>query len=420
MEPRVHAKTSLLQSTALALREAYGTNSIASFMPGTDVVTDYEPVKLSSFRVCCVRRGTIISNPVLFVEQFLLTCVFGGFACLILFTSMGGVHLNESLWGQPPKDMSAVLQPPVDVNHPGLLAHGPPDVTHWIEKHQVKMRQFCSIISGLGCFLMALYTSMGVGRWWTIRTQGVGGIKTATVDLEWTICQFVTQDKDVLSAIKRYGRASLKLIFLWRQFGEGGQLTDNVKEQLLQNDLLTKDEVAQLKGLTHCLHETIWAWQIGIVSMLRKNGLIKSNSIYQLLLDHCEHGRQAVQCAHTHLAIKIPMQYIHLLGFIVKVHNLILAVIMGLLFGMSFRQREFVTCCLLFGRTLILPFLFNALLLINADLSDPFEGKGTNDFPEANLVNGLDKDCQGFVKATRNMPKWIMARANIPRAVEEA
>merc|ERR1719198_1374594 len=109
------------------------------------------------------------------------------------------------------------------------------------------------------------------------------------------------------------------------------------------------------------------------------------------------------------------MQYVHLLGVIIKMHNLILAMIMGTLFGVTYRQREYIICTQLFARTLILPFLFNAILLMNAELGDPFDGTGTDDFPAKNLINGLGKDCEAFVKATQNMPDWIHERAGLPK-----
>jgi hypothetical protein len=414
-------KVPLLQDTAIAIREAYGTSDCATFMTRGECVTDYKPKKLASFRVCCVRRGTILTNPVLFVEQAMLTAIFVSFALLTYYTVAAGAEV-----GKEGEVEGGLVDPSYQVPDQSMddSAYGQDSflffashhhlggitLSRWIRRQEPKMRAFAMIMTSIGTFLMALYTSMSVSRWWTIRTQGIGAIKAATVDLEWTICQCVTQDETVLSAIRRYGRASLKLVFLWRRAEESGPLSDSDKEQLQSPDLLTKDEVDQLKGLKHCLHETIWAWQISIVTMLKQEKLIKSDSVYQLLMNHCEMGRTAAQCIHTHLAVRIPMQYVHLLGFVVKLHNLILAVIMGTLFGVTIKQREYIICCQLFGRTLILPFLFNAILLMNAELGDPFDGTGVDDFPDQNLIGGLEKDCNGFVKASQNMPPWIMDR----------
>merc|ERR1719456_426608 len=143
--------------------------------------------------------------------------------------------------------------------------------------------------------------------------------------------------------------------------------------------------------------------------MLYKEGKLKSDQIFNMLLQRCTKGREAVQCVHTHLAVRIPMQYVHLLGLLVKMHNTVLAMIMGILFGAAVRNNAWIVCTQLFGRTLILPFLFNAILLINAELSDPFDG-GETDFPGMTYQAALEKDSKGIIAATKNMPPWLRKR----------
>merc|ERR1719224_332306 len=101
-----------------------------------------------------------------------------------------------------------------------------------------------------------------------------------------------------------------------------------------------------------------------------------------------------------------------MLGLLVKMHNAVLAIIMGILFGAAIRNGETIICVQTFARTLILPFLFNAILLINAELSDPFSGTDT-DFPGMVYQNALDKDCQAFKDATDNLPTWVSSRSEI-------
>merc|ERR1719160_1290659 len=107
------------------------------------------------------------------------------------------------------------------------------------------------------------------------------------------------------------------------------------------------------------------------------------------------------------------MQYIHLLGLLVKAHNVVLSIIMGCLFGAAVRNGEYIIMAQLFGRTLILPLLFNAILLINAELSDPFDGHPT-DFPGHAYVTALDKDGSAVVTASKNMPEWMAKRNPLP------
>lgn len=263
------------------------------------------------------------------------------------------------------------------------------------------MRQFAMIMTTLAAFLLSFYTSICVGRWWTIRTQGVGGIKKAAVELELFTCQFVTKDEKILSAIRRYTRASLILIALWRR----DQLKQ-MKEQLVTRDVLTNEEADLLLKWNHCLHETIWSWQGAIIALLSKEGKIPNQQLLCFLLERVSEGRTAVQCVHTHLAVRVPLPYVHLLGMVVKMHNTILAIIMGILFGAAVRDGRTIICVQLFGRTLILPFLFNAILLINTELSDPFDG-GVAGFPISIYEKALENDCKGMISATEHEPEWM-------------
>jgi len=371
--------------TMEALQDGYGIESHAKFVstprpddPNAESLADYNPLKLSTFRVCFLTKGTILRDPVLFVEQLLISLIFVATAAPVYYYFKMDWTDGE---------------------------HGDLSLRKWLDAQEGKMRAFAMIMTNLAAFLLSFYTSISVARWWAMRTGGIGGIKAATVELEWLLYQNVTQEEEVLSAVRRYGRTSLFLIFLWRQ----GRL-GNLKEELVSRDLLYEHEADQLLKWNHCLHETIWAWQGGIVTMLYKEKKIKSDELFKLLLTRCTEGRAAVQLAHTHLAVRIPMQYVHMLGLLVKMHNSVLAVIMGALFAMALRNHQVIICVQTFGRTMILPFLFNAILLVNAEISDPFGGSAS-DFPGLVYQGALDKDCKGFVSASQHVPEWIADRS---------
>lgn len=376
--------TPLMDEFCEHVSAAYSLDSHAKYCPCTygvsDVVWDYEPLKLSSFRVLSAVRGTILQDPVLFIEQGLITLIFVGCAIPVY------VWFGQKA-GMGSGDMST---------------------RKWVDSQEGRMREFAGIMTFLASLLLSFYTAMAVGRWWAIRTAGVGGIKSAAMELELLISQQVTQEKQVLDSIRRYARASLILVFLWRR-----KKLPLMEQDLVNQGILTPQECAQMRKWDHCLHETVWAWQSAIVCVLYKEGKIKQDQLLKTLLDRCADGRQAVQVIHTHLAVKIPMQYVHLLGVLVKMHNAILAVIMGVLFGAAVRNAEIIICCQLVGRTFILPLLFNAILLINAELSDPFGGSPT-DFPGQKYQLALEADGSAFVKASNSFPDWLARRTTLP------
>jgi len=284
-------------------------------------------------------------------------------------------------------------------------------VDEWLDRQEPNMRSFSKILTTLTAFLLSFYTSIAVSRWWTMRTAGVGAVKAAAMELEMVVHQFVCQDEELLLSMRRYARASIALIFIWRCNG-----LQNLHSEL--GDILTKEEIDCLLSndcgmkdgkITKNMHETIWAWQVAIIRQLRKEGKIDSEPVLALLLQKCFEGRAGIQCIATTLSVRVPMQYVHLLGFMVKLHNVILALLMGILFGAAVRERRMIICLQLFARTLLLPLAFSALLLINADLSDPFNG-GRSDFPGKKLDTGIENDGKALVVALEHLPKWISER----------
>jgi len=380
---RLPSEKTYFEETLEHVHRAYSMDNYGTWVTSYDgkmqVLTDYDPFKLSSSRVLSVLKGTVFTDIVLLIEQVFITLVF--FSVAMIPIGYNNLHIYLGLHKEDRLNES---------------------FKHFVIAQEEKMRAFAMIMSGLAAFLLSFYTSLLVGRWWVIRSQGIGGIKAATVDLELLISQNCTRDEQVLGAVRRYGRASLMLIFLWRR-----KELDCLREVMVKRrGVLSEDEADQLLEIKHCWHETIWAWKSEIVATLYKEKKISSDNLFCLLLEKCLSGRAAAQCVHTHLAVKIQMQYVHLLGFLVKAHNFILAVIMGSFYGIAYVDGSYIICAQTFGRTLILPFLFNAILLINARLSDPFDGHSTS-FPAGIYEQNLQKDCDGIVKAGETLPLWL-------------
>lgn len=356
---------------AYSFKESHAT--LEKSLDGSVKVIDYDVSKLSTFRVFGAVSGTVLTDPVLSTEQFLITIVF------LISAAPSYYFFNRNIDSET-------------------------SVNQWLDEQEEKMRAFSMILTMLAAFLLSFYTSITVARWWTIRTAGVGGIKAAAMELEMYINEFVTKDERILSAVRRYARASLALLFMWRR----GSL-DTVKTELMEKGILFEDECDALLSWNHNLHESIWAWQTGIVTSLQDEGKIAAGPLLCFLLELCNNGREAVQLISTHLSVRVPMQYVHLLGVMVKLHNAILAVLMGILFGGAVRDGRVIICFQLFGRTLIMPFMFNAILLINAELSDPFDG-GPTDFPGNKLQMAIENDGKALLSASQNVPEWISKR----------
>lgn len=348
-------------------------------------VIDYEPFKLSTMRICSACKGSILLHLVILAEQVILYSIFG------IIVVPHYMFFSESR-------AEAVL------------------------KQEAMMTSFATILQGLAGFLLSFYTALAVNRWWVMRTQGIAFIRAAAMDLQMYIVHFVCDDEEVLEGIRRYAAASVALLFLWRrgQLPAGEKHREKRREQLLdqlvdKHELLSEEEVDQLMTWDHLWHETVWSWITGIVGMLYEEGKIHSDQLLSLLLQECAKGRMAAQLIQTHLTVKIPFQYVHLLGFLVKLNNVIQAVIAGILFGPKAHAGQDISCVLLIMKLTMLPLLFNAILLINAELSDPFDG-GLSDFPKERYIKAVMVDGAKIVHAGQAAPPWIITRRTKPDA----
>ena len=65
------------------------------------------------------------------------------------------------------------------------------------------------------------------------------------------------------------------------------------------------------------------------------------------------------------------------------------------------RQALFLTLKVFF-----IPLLYNAILLVNASLADPFGGE-VNDFPKSKYERGIESDGLSYVQAGEHLPMWM-------------
>jgi len=333
----------------------------------TEQVTTYDPKKLTTLRVFFVVQGTVLQNPVLWAEMGIEIGLF-------LFVTLPLVFV-------PAKEYS-----------------------EWVSSSGDKVRSFTTLMSGLAAFLLAFYTSVTLNRWWHMREKGIARIWNACTNITLLISHFVTRDEQVLSGVQRYARASLMLLFMERR-GYGHRV-----QRLTHRGLLTEEEAHQLHKVRHCRPQAMWCWIMAIVAQLNSEGLVQPPPFLPTIIGHVRAGAEGVALILHQLSTPIPMSYIHLLGLLVKTHNVCLAILMGLLMGQAIQQRAGVLCCQIVGRTILCPFLYNAILLINDELQDPFSGDSSN-FPMLMYDDVMMKDTCGFLAAQEHLPQWIKQRS---------
>jgi len=282
---------------------------------------------------------------------------------------------------------------------------------------EAAIRAFIAMFSTLIGLLLSFYTALNLGRWWNMR-MGVQNMEEGCKKLVMMVGHGVSNDHVVLESIQRYARASLFLIFAASQNDiQDGPDHKCPRAKAVDRGLLTKEESDSLQALnphmTFVHAETLWAWLANAISRLHDKGLSKGAPHYCALMAAVDQGRQGATSIKTYLETPIPLGYVHLLCLMVKLHNFILTVLMALACVMLAGGHNGVQPVGMFRtsfRAFFMPFLYNAILILNQEVTDPFGGDA-GDFNWAGIDTNLKKSAESFEGAARapHLPEWIQA-----------
>lgn len=333
-----------------------------------DHIENYNVQKLTTVRVFFAFTGTVLTDVVLWFETFLNALVFWMVYSAIMYG-----------W------------------------HGVSGFSEFVGKES-NIRSFIAMFTTLVGLLLSFYTSLNIKRWWEMRMLGVGGIWQSCSKLTMQISQGVTRDADVMDAIWRYSCSSLAFLFIQRHPTASDNLGTLVQQGLLQDNELEMI----LRTPANQRAEAIWTWIGALVSSLNSQGLTSGPPHYASLMNTVDEGRGGANVINSYLETPIPMAYIHLLGFMVKLHNVMVAILMAVLSAKHTRAADELAAFRTMFRAFFMPFLYNAILLINDDVSDPFSGD-LSDFPLRKLIQGMKDDAKCIIAcgAPENLPAWL-------------
>jgi len=269
------------------------------------------------------------------------------------------------------------------------------------------IRAFLAMFSTLIGLLLSFYTALNLGRWWSMRT-GVHQIQEGCKRLILMVSPLTGDDK-VIDAISRYARASLYMIF------QASQQQANPPQRAVEAGLLTDEEASKLKEcsphLVFVQAEALWAWIGHAITRLHDKGLTKGPPHYCALMAAVELGRSGIATIQSYLETPIPLGYVHLLCWMVKLHNIIVTLLMALecvRYSGGANGFRIVSVFRVTFRAFFMPFLYNAILVLNAEVIDPF-GNDKSDFNFSNFDLNMLASQSSYRKAKGNMPACLIA-----------
>jgi len=273
------------------------------------------------------------------------------------------------------------------------------------------IRTLSSYLNSFMPFFFAMYLNVVFGRWWTMRTAGLGAMWQAVDDMCVILASHCPgeQFEQQRSTLLRYGLLCQALIY---QVARKKLDLD----QLVEDKILMPVERKALDEAPGSPPQTIWVWILDLWKQLHNDGHVE-----WWVVQHAQRlasdGRRAVKTIFTYVTCQIPFGWVHLMTFMVNITIIILVLkaaiitakdVADMSFGknpctMDIRQgfscdSDFHDQVSIFSQVIqliIVPFLFLAFLEFTNELTNPF-GEDPHDFPRHVYMLGMRNENLGF------------------------
>lgn len=277
------------------------------------------------------------------------------------------------------------------------------------------LEELMKYMNGFVPFVLSLYVSLAVSRWWALRVQALGKIFEAVANTTSLMGCMLPEPKHrkVRDLIVKWGIASIFLVVKAARNAED----DEDPETSRARDLQDLNEMAE-KGLlsveeTHLLANStpygramaMWAWvmRLSQESLVDASGPPPHAPKLTLVINECIMAREGIQMIHTFLKTQLPFAYVHLITVIVNMNNIVLSITCGTIFTISFSNRDFQTMVYQVMKFILVPILYHGLLSISYVIHDPF-GDDMLDFPIAAFIKYVAECCDAALVAQETYP----------------
>jgi len=248
-------------------------------------------------------------------------------------------------------------------------------------------------------FLLGFFVSTCYARWWAIRNEGIGGLWGALDDILLIVGalfpQDTAEDREVRERVLRWGALSHELMY--KQIRN-----DNDFQDLVENGHLLQEEMAILAPLSS-RPQCVWAWMCSYMAHLAygesaDGGGRMPHAVTMLpqLLRLCCGARDAIGKLFTYTDSQVPFRYVHILSFIVWVHNLVQALASAV--RLAFEWKHGASSGILSEIVFLIfyPVLYTSLLHVGVGMLNPMRSASDVDFPRAAFTSYMLAENRSF------------------------
>jgi hypothetical protein len=274
-------------------------------------------------------------------------------------------------------------------------------------------------------FFFAMYLNTIIGRWWAMRTCGIGALTSTIMDMYnlLAVCSkgsSAVDEHHPAQVALRYGLLSFDISWITN----GGRPFDI--DELIHKGYLLENErslIEKCKAENSNPAQAIWAWILSLVMiMVDKKQLEKVHLKRTLRL--VDNGKAATRCIATYTSCQIPMAWVHLMTTAVNICTLTLCgqTALEMVAIIADPEAKFLTCrgsschlgtllprmCLALVYVIVLPCVYYGFLDLGCSLMNPL-GLDTSDFPRMRYLKGMMKEANGIKMLATELPPVITA-----------
>lgn len=277
----------------------------------------------------------------------------------------------------------------------GMVDEGKEVETFVLEKITTNMNQVVP-------FVLGLYVTLALHRWWTIRTDGLACIFSAIVDLQMVVACVMRSERHraVRTLIMKWSFASIFLL-LKAVRGQSSMKDMLFKGLLTQAEIDILNEVKELHGRPHVL----WGWVMRLVheSFSEAVGPMPYSIHTAKAAEIIMNASSGLSIIDIHLRTALPFVYVHIITLMVDVNNFFFITKTATVAAVAYSEEEWMRLGSELLVCLLVPTLYRGLLSITYAIFDPF-GEDLLDFPVAAIMDWNASCCFAVFQAQEMFP----------------
>jgi hypothetical protein len=265
--------------------------------------------------------------------------------------------------------------------------------------HIDSMYHLIIFMNGLCTFLLSLFVSLSLTRWWNLRYSCLGELWNVVAEMTMLSCTYLSSDVEkrmIREQLLKYGLLSFSLVFKDAR-GEHG---DIFLDRMAERQMCTQQEASALHRIA-VKSETPWVWAFELIARGVEAGDIPTSVRYEFHA-RCLRGRTAVTNLLMYVQTPLPLMYVHLIVALVKITMVFWCLYTGVTTARAFDTTNPNTnvhdVWALLLLQICVPVVYQSALELHRKLQNPFLEHSAG-FPERTFCSALRKECHDIQMA---------------------